>query len=317
MGFRVGSGSVCQAAKQTTWGTSVAPDTLVNMTSESISVSVQKGDEGNLLASKTAAQRDLLAIVTEGGIDCVLRPEFADWLFECAMGVKTGSGKVFSYTLSEPNVQLPFSTIVMSRGGIVKTYPDVTIRSITIDAPAQDYVRVSIDLVGTKEIAAGDTGAQTVQSLTFTLPSYRCTEATLLYGAGGSTPATSLCVENTQIVIDNAVEDSPATYCSGLYNERPVPGLRAVTANVTIPYDTALDTFRKTYLLDPTAPTVSLKLTFTTSDDGEKIDILLPYVSLTDAGGNVGGSGIIDASFSGEALSVGATEPITVTVTHA
>ena len=86
MANRVGSGSVCQAAKQTTWGTPVTPDTLVNMTSESISVTVQKGDEGNLLASKTAAQRDLLAIVTEGGIDTVLRPDFADWLFECAMG---------------------------------------------------------------------------------------------------------------------------------------------------------------------------------------------------------------------------------------
>lgn len=317
MAFKVGSGSVCQAAKQTTWGTSVTPDVLLNMTSESINVSVQKGDEGNLLASKTAAQRDLLAIVTDGGIDCVLRPEFADWLFECAMGVKTGSGKVFTYTLAAPNTQLPFSTIVMDRGGIVKTYPDITIRSITIDAPAQDYVRVSIDLVGTKEIAAGSTGAQTVQSLSFTLPSYRCTNAALVYGAGGSTPSTSLCVENTQIVIDNGVEDSPATYCSGLYNERPVPGLRAVTTNVTIPYDSALDSFRTSYLLDPSAPTVALKLTFTTADPDEKIEILLPNVSLTEAGGNVGGAGIIDASFSGEAMSVGSTEPITVTVTHA
>ena len=313
MANRVGSGSVCQAAKQTTWGTPVTPDTLVNMTSESISVTVQKGDEGNLLASKTAAQRDLLAIVTEGGIETVLRPDFADWLFECAMGKKSTS----TYTLADPNTQLPFSTIVLSRGGIVKTYPDCTIRSLTIDAPAQDYVRASIDLVGTKEIQAGGTGAQTIQSLSFDSHSYRCTQATLVYGNGGGTPATSLCVESVQITIDNAVEDSPATYCSGLYNDRPIPGLRTVSVNVTIPYDTAIDTFRQNYLLDPDAPTVALKLTFTTADAGEKVEILMPHVTINDAGGNVSGAGLIDASFSGEALSVGSTEPITVTVTHA
>ena len=313
MANRVGSGSICQAAKQTVWGTSVTPDTLLNMTSESISVTAQKGDEGNLLASKTAAQRDLLAIVTEGGIDTVLRPDFADWLFECAMG-KASSGV---YTLADPNTQLPISTIVMSRGGIVKTYPDCTIRSLTIDAPAQDYVRASIDLVGTKEIPAGGTGAQTIQPLSFTSNSYRCTQAVLVYGAGGGTPSTELCVESVQITIDNAVEDSPATYCSGLYNERPIPGLRVVSVNVTIPYDTPIDQFRTNYLLNPDAPTVALKLTFTTSDEDEKVEILMPHVTINEAGGNVGGAGLIDASFSGEALSVGSAEPITVTVTHA
>jgi len=313
MGFRVGSGSVCQAAKQTTWGTSVTPDTLLNMTGESLGVSAEKGDEGNLLASKTPSPKDLLAIVCEGGIDTVLRPDFVDWLLECAMG-KASSGV---YTLADPNTQLPFSTIVMSRGGIVKTYPDCTIRSLTLDAPAQDYVRASIDLVGTKEIKAGATGAQTIQTLSFSSKSYRCTQATLLYAASGSTPSSELCVESVQIVIDNGVEDSPATYCSGLYNERPIPGLRNVSVNVTIPYDTALDLFRETYLLDPSAPTCALKLTFTTADAGEKVEVVMPNVSINEAGGNVGGPGIIDASFSGEAMSVGSTEPITITVTHA
>ena len=313
MGFRVGSGSVAQAAKQTTWGTPVQPDTLLNMTSESISVSPVKADEGSLLASKTAGPGDLVSIVTEGGIDMVLRPDFVDWLLECSMG-KKASGV---YTLADPNTQIPFSTLVMSRGGIVKTYPDITIRSLTISAPAQDYVRASIDFVGTREIPAGSTGAQTIQNLSFENKSYRCTQATLVYGAGGATPATSLCVESVEITIDNAIEDSPATYCSGLYNERPVPGLRNVSVRVNIPYDSALDTFRETYLLDPESPTCALKLTFTTADAGEKVDVLMPHVNISDAGGNVSGPGIIDGSFSGVATSVGSTEPITITVTHA
>ena len=42
---RVGTGSVCQAGLQSVWGTPVAPDTLLNMTGESIKTTVEKGDE--------------------------------------------------------------------------------------------------------------------------------------------------------------------------------------------------------------------------------------------------------------------------------
>lgn len=313
--FKVGSGSVCQAAAQTTWGTSVTPDVLLNMTGESISVTYQKGDEGNLIANKTAAQKDLLAVVTEGGINTILRPEFIDWLLKSAMGHESSG----VYTLAAPNTELPISTLVMNRGGIVKTYPDVTVRSLTIEAPAQDYVRANIDLVGTKEIAAGDTGAQTIQSLSFTKPSYRCTSATLYYGAGGTAAASlasSLCVENCTVTIDNGVEDSPATYCSGFYNDRPVPGQRTVSVNFSIPYSTAVDSFRETYYCDEDSPNVAIKLVFTTSDTSEKVEIYMPNVNLTSADGNVDGPGIIDSSFAGEALSVGSAEPITITVTH-
>ena len=315
MAFKVGSGSVCQAAKQTTWGTSVTPSVLLNMTSESISVDYQKGDEANLIAKKTASAKDLLAVVVEGGISTILRPEFADWLFEAALGAAS-SGE---YTLAAPNTDLPISTIVMNRGGIVKTYPDVTIRSLTLDCPAQDYVRADIDLVGSKEIAAGGSGAQTIQNLSFTKPSYRCTQATLYYGAGGTAAASltnSLCVEDVQITIDNGVEDSPATYCSGLYKDRPVPGQRSVTVSFTIPYSSDVDSFRTSYYANDASPNLALKLVFTTSNEDESVDVYIPNLNLTEGGANVGGAGIIDSSFSGEALSIGSAEPITITVNH-
>ncbi len=314
--FMVGSGSVCQAAEQSVWGTSVTPDTLLNMTSESITVTYQKGDEANLIAKKTAGSKDLLAVVTEGGISTILRPDFADWLFKAALG-KASTGV---YTLQNPNTDLPISTLVMKRGSIVKTYPDVTIRSLTIDAPAQDYVRADIDLVGTKEIPAGGTGAQTVQDIEFENRSYRCTQATLYYGDGDTASGSlinTLCVEDVSITIDNGVEDSPATYCSGLYNDRPVPGQRSVTVNFNIPYNVAVENFRASYYANVESPNVALKLVFTTADSDESVEIYLPNVNLTSGDGNVGGAGIIDTSFSGEALSVGDSEPITITVTHA
>lgn len=313
--YRTGTGSVCQAGLQSAWGTPVTPDTLINMTGETIKVTVNKGDESNLLAKKTRDQADVLSMKVEGGISAILRPEFSDWLFEAVMGGKTEN----VYTLVAPNTELPLSTIVLSRGGIVKTYPDVTVKSIKISAAAQDYVKVDIDFIGVKELSASDEDAKTIQNLSFTLPSYRCTQATLKYAAGGTAKASvtqSICVESCDITVDNGIEEAPATYCSGLFSGRPVMGRRTVSVDFSIPYSDAIDIFRKTYYMDGSSPTVALLLKFTTSNADENIEIYIPNVNITSADGNVGGAGIIDTSFNGEALSVGSTEPITVTVNH-
>ena len=315
---RTGIGSICQAGIQSAWGTSVPPTAKVNMSSESLGVGVEKGDEGNLLPSKTRSQADVIAINVDGSISAILRPEFAEWLFFAALGKKAANAKI--YTLADPNTDLPVSTIVISRGGIVKTYPDVTITRLTISAPAQDYVRVTFDVIGVKELSAGESGAQTIQNLSYTLPSYRCTAAVLLYGEGGTDEAeleSSLCVEEVDLSIENGTEEAPATYCDGLYNGRPVLGLRTVGVDVNIPFSDTFETFRQTYLLDPDGPTVALKLTFSTSDPDENIEIYMPNVAITSAPGNVDGQGIIEGSFSGEAISVGAAEPITVTINNA
>ena len=314
--MKTGIGSVCQAGIQSAWGTPVAPTAKINMTSESVECSVEKGDEGNLLSKKTKDQADIIAVNVDGSVSAILRPEFADWLFKAALG-KESSG---TFTLADPNTDLPVSTMVISRGGIVKTYPDVTITRLSIQAPAQDYVRVSFDISGVRELSAGETGAQTIQNLSFTLPSYKCTQATLKYGAGGTAAASlasSLCVEETDITIENSTEEAPATYCDGLYNGRPVIGLRSVSVDIDLPYGTDVETFKSIYLLDTDAPTVALELKFTTSDPDEYITIYLPNVSINTAGGNVDGQGIIGASISGEALDMDGDEPITVKVVHA
>ena len=74
--YRVGSGSVCQAGLQSAWGTPATPDTLINMTGETIKVTVNKGDEGNLLAEKTRGQADVMSVKVDGGLSTILRPEF-------------------------------------------------------------------------------------------------------------------------------------------------------------------------------------------------------------------------------------------------
>jgi hypothetical protein len=44
-----------QAGKESSFAQAASPTTLVDLTSESIKVAVEKGDEGSLLGSKTAS----------------------------------------------------------------------------------------------------------------------------------------------------------------------------------------------------------------------------------------------------------------------
>ena len=53
MAFITGSGASLRIGKEESFGAAAAPQALVDITSESISLSVEKGDSGSLLASKT------------------------------------------------------------------------------------------------------------------------------------------------------------------------------------------------------------------------------------------------------------------------
>ena len=175
-----------------------------------------------------------------------------------------------------------------------------------MDCAAGDYVKGSFDIKGFKE--EDGTGVSGITGLT--VPSYRCTSAKLTLG--GQT----FDVSNTSISIDNALEDAPKTYSSGLYANKPQHGQRTVDVNFSIPYSSETDSLRATYLM--TEANAAIHLEFTCNEathPGHKIEIDLPNVSITEVSNSVGGTGLIEASIAGTALSVGEAEPITVVIT--
>ena len=310
MAFYVGTGSSCQIGKEATFGTKVQGTELVNLTSETISAAVEKGDEGSLLASKTAMNRDLMSITVSGDVSFILRPEFAGLLFHAATGgtdnvVAAGTPEGFythTMNLCGPNENLPSLTVTLDRKAACKAYTGCTISNLTLTCAAGDYVSGSFSVMGYKEEA----GTLNPSVIAYEIPSYRCTSATFTVGDE------TFDISSSTFTLDNALVEAPQTYSSGLYSGQPQHGLRAVTIDFDIPYNTQVEELKDELLT--TDATAEVVLKFTSSNTNYNIEITMPNVSITSVSNNVSGTGLISASVSGEALSVGAEEPLTVII---
>lgn len=308
MSFYTGVGTNLQFGKEGAFGTPATATAMVNLTSESIVESYEKGDEGSLLASKTATDKDLLGVSVGGSVSFVLRPEFAGLLFHGAMGgadaVTEATDGFYNHTINlcAVNEDLPSLTFKMDRKAKNSIYAGCTISTLQLDCVAGDYVKGSFDIVGTYE----NTG--TLDSVsTYTIPSYRCVDATCSYDN------LTFDVSSVTIKIDNGLVDAPKTFSSGLYKGQPQHGKRTVTVDFEIPYSRDLDNQVVVWKTKGNIPfTITLKAN--NHNDDYTITINLPHVTLDSYSHSVGGTGLVTASGSGEALSKGSDEPITVVI---
>lgn len=308
MSFYVGTGTTCGLGIEPSYGTKTTMTDLVNLTSETLTTTVEKGDEGSLLASKTAMSRDLMSITVSGDVSFILRPEFAGHLFYAAMGgadsVSEGSAGSYTHTmhLCDVNDDLPTLTITMDRKAAIKAYTGCTISNLSLSCAAGDYVSGSFSVNGYKEETGtlGDVPS-------YTVPSYRCTAATFKIGEE------TYDISSASLTIDNALVEAPQTYSSGLYAGQPQHGMRTVTIDFDIPYSTQVETLKSEML--ETELNAEVVLTFTSSNQDYKVEITMPNVSINSISANVSGTGLVTASVYGEALSVGEDEPLTVAIT--
>ena len=309
MSFYTGVGTNLQFGKEVAFGLAATATAMVNLTSESIVESYEKGDEGSLLASKTATDKDLLGVNVGGSISFVLRPEFAGLLFHGAMGgtdtVTEASEGFYNHTINlcAVNEDLPSLTFKMDRKAKNAIYAGCTISTLQLDCVAGDYVKGSFDIVGTSETNGTLDGVST-----YTIPSYRCVGATCSYD--GQT----FDVSSATIKIDNGLVEAPKTFSSGLYKGKPQHGKRTVTLDFEIPYSIDLD---NQVIVWQTKGNIPFSITLKATDGRSEytLNINIPHVTLDSFSHSVGGTGLVTASGSGEALSKGSDEPITVVIT--
>jgi hypothetical protein len=310
MAFITGTGTRVHMGKESSFALAAPPTDLIDITSESIKLSVEKGDEGSLLGSKTATHRDLLSVTVEGSLSFILRPESAGLLFHAALGgadvceqVDVSEFYTHTFTLCDVNESLPSLTVLIDRKAAAKRYAGCSISAFSLECAAGDYVKGSIDIKGTTE----ENGSLNPELGSFTLRSYRCTSATFSFAG------TAFDITRATLKVDNALESAPKTYSSGLYAGQPQHGKRDVSISFELPYSAEIEALKNTYLTAEESAAVSLS--FSSPTPGHEITITLPSVSIGEVDATVSGTGILSSTVSGQALSSGTDEPITVVIT--
>lgn len=236
--YITGAGSSCWGCLEDTYGagipdgTQTADTSLINMTSESISTTYNRLEEGTLLASKTRPAQDLASVTVSGGISTIFKPDFADFVLEWAMGKKVNTTDdtaddyvdyswytgydVIEYNLADPDEDLPSAALYLNRSlpkkdGLPQNFlfDGLTVSSVAFDCTAQDFVKADINISGrneTLENAAPSPSAPTNSSI----GSYKCTSARLIKKVAGTQNLQAWFLQDSQDKYYFDWEDCPA-----------------------------------------------------------------------------------------------------------
>ena len=314
-----GSGATLQIGKESTWGTAVAGTKIIDFTSESIKLAPDKKVQDSLIASKAAPAKDLMGLQVQGDTAFVLRPEYAGFLFKAMLGgadtVAANTPVTGAHThtipLADANGVLPSYTLIIDRKAAVKRYAGCKVSSWSLDAKVGDYVKGSISWMG-KDESAG-----TLASLSpLALQAFKVVSATCTIGGGG----TSYDVKSVSLKGDNKLEDVGQTFASGLYHLEPVHGMRELTVDIEMNYNSAVETLHDNYSITGTVISsivIVLKSpSIITESTAYQLTLTINNVSATVERG-ISGTGLVTAKLSGSPTSVGATEPVTAAIIDA
>ena len=308
----MGSGSVLAWGKESVWGAAVVDTALYDFASESISAEPQKTKADSLVASKAASAYDLMGIKVGGDGVIMLRPESAGPIFKAAMGgtdvvTVVTTQQCHTIPLAAAGAAFPSYTIFANRKQAIKKYSGMKVAVMKLAAKVGDYARVTLTWKG-KDEATATIATSTMPSLKH----YKFIGATVT--AGGQ----ALDVSGIELTIDNGMDDGLQLNTSGLYRSEPLHGERKVTIKIDMPYDANSETIRETNLKAETLlSSVVIHLespSIIATTYKYHMDLTLNNVAVLSAPVNVGGPGVIMCSISGEATSVGATEPMVAAI---
>ena len=296
---------------ESTWGTPVTVTRWYEFLSESLDYDKQvKQGMGLRVGSRVARSGRRVVVTTQpkGDIELELCSKGMGLLFQVATGTAAHtlvSGSTYQqlYTLSTASVA-PSVTIqkgVVEVGGTVDpyTYAGMSCTGFEINCPKGDIAKAKFSFAG-KSLATA-TG--------YASPSYPASPVNLFHFAQGAITVGGAVVAPTTTVMASGgtavanVRDFSLKVDNGLAIDRfnlggaglaaqPTYGLRTITGNMTIEYDST--TIRDAYLADTA---LAATLTFTTSGalstGFEQFQIVLPEIRLDGDIPNANGNDLI------------------------
>lgn len=312
----VGSGSRFGIANQTAWDDADAVEAtkLLNFTSESLKLSVERKEEDSLLASTAAGAQDIMGNKVSGDFSVLAKPEELGLLFAWALGDEavaeatayaTGAYK-HTITPVAATGTLPALTLYVDRKIAIKGYPSCKVESLKLDAKSSDYLRATVSVKGKDEITGDFATGLTAASLKgFRFVNGTCTIDGVENGN----------ISGITLDYSNKMDDGDFTLGSGINATEPAHGLREIGVTLDSFYDAASEAIREDKV--KTGATAAIAFTFMSPSEiatGKPymFTVTLPNCDITSADANIGGKDKVKVSIVAKALAIGSTSPITI-----
>lgn len=269
-----------QFAKETTFATGVAPDTKLNISTESFNDVYGKTEEGLLTGGIGGNFQETMEVSCEGDFSTLGKPTSSGYIFKGVLGVEAvtaGSADdtydhVFTPVGNGENDYLPSWSVTIDRKASCKRYTGVTFNSLSLSAAAKDRVQYTVSCLGYD----AETGT-VVSSLSDSgddEKSFKFYQGKIYIDSVAVADIT-----NIDFSYNNNADNSVQTTDTGIHHKQPQPGQRECTCGLTALYTSALETVRNNkFKLDAT---LSFYVEFI-DDDGNKLKIELPKAQITD-----------------------------------
>jgi len=267
----------------------------IKVANESLQAKYNKKDEGLLTGGIATGRVSTMSRKVEGALSTLLRPDDSSLLFYLLLGVETtqaasgAGGDSLTHTYgpigTELTDSLPSCTIGFDRTIEKDLFTGCKVVSMSFSAQQEDYVKVDMNLVGSRRLVQEMTGAKALK------PS---PQAAFKFLGGEFKIKGEHVADVTNIKFDynNNLDANIMTCDSGEFFIEPECGARDLKLDIDVLYSQASLKLKEQYY--DTDDDFAVSLHFSSAEkakDGEnfKVDIEIPAVQVIELSSSVGG----------------------------
>lgn len=254
-----GNGVKVQFAAESSFGTSAAGDTQIEVLSESLAYNATKTEEGLLTGGIGGGKVETMSADASGTVSVLAKPITVGFFLKQAFGVEAvvSANTKYKHTFTPigngEGDYLPSITFNINRMASVLKYLGMTANSLSFSASAGDRLKLDIGYVGKTE----DSGSMTssLSDLDSAVFAFKLSQLAVSIGD------TAIDCESITFNYNNNCDNSVQTTGTGLYHAQPKPGKRECTAEISALFDSTTEGIRTDKF--KTDAIVSLTATFT------------------------------------------------------
>lgn len=269
-----------QFAQETSFGEKAEPTQRIAVSSESLSYSANKTEEGLLTGGVGKSMVETMSLHTEGDISTLAKPQSVGYI----LGGLTGSEEVaseadenskYKHTFkpigNKESDSLPSFSFTVNRGINTQVYTGTKFNSVSFSAAAEDRLQLTLSTVGKNEEQNGSLNENLKPE---TNKAFKFHQASVLMDGSKIADITSI-----QFDYNNNLDSSVFTTDTGLYCKEMECGTREVTAQFEALYTTNTEAIRNNKF--KTDALVSIKIEFK-DDDNNSLVFSISQAQITE-----------------------------------